>query len=78
MFYSKTARSQSDTLAPGLTKEAKTWSEEVMSSLLKIGKGVGSEQHGDRPVVVIQNDIGNLHTPPIRCDHEQKRISLVV
>ena len=38
MFYSKTARSQSDTLAPGLTKEAKTWSEEVMSSLLKSGK----------------------------------------
>lgn len=29
----------------------------------KIGKGVGSEQHGDRPVVVIQNDIGNLHSP---------------
>ncbi len=29
----------------------------------KIGKGIGSEQHGNRPVVVIQNDIGNLHSP---------------
>ena len=33
----------------------------------KIGKGVGSEQHGDRPVVVIQNDIGNKHSPTVIC-----------
>ena len=28
----------------------------------KIEPGVGSEQSYDRPVVVIQNDIGNLHS----------------
>lgn len=31
--------------------------------LAKIEKGVGSEQHGNRPVVVIQNNIGNIHSP---------------
>lgn len=29
----------------------------------RLESGVGSEQKGDRPVVVIQNDIGNLHSP---------------
>ena len=29
----------------------------------RLESGVGSEQMGDRPVVVIQNDIGNLHSP---------------
>lgn len=29
----------------------------------QLESGVGSEQKGDRPVVVIQNDIGNLHSP---------------
>lgn len=28
-----------------------------------LGTGVGSEQNGYRPVVVIQNDVGNRHSP---------------
>lgn len=28
-----------------------------------LGVGVGSEQNGYRPVVIIQNDIGNKHSP---------------
>lgn len=28
-----------------------------------LGMGVGSEQNGYRPVVIIQNDIGNRHSP---------------
>ena len=28
-----------------------------------LGTGVGSEQNGYRPVVIIQNDIGNRHSP---------------
>ena len=28
-----------------------------------LGKGVGSEQEGLRPVVIIQNDIGNKYSP---------------
>ena len=30
-----------------------------------LGKGVGSEQQGIRPVIVIQNDIGNMHSPTV-------------
>ncbi len=30
-----------------------------------LGKGIGSEQQGIRPVIVIQNDIGNLHSPTV-------------
>lgn len=30
-----------------------------------LGMGVGSEQQGIRPVVVIQNDAGNLHCPTV-------------
>lgn len=30
-----------------------------------LGKGVGSEQEGYRPVVIIQNDIGNKHSPTV-------------
>lgn len=30
-----------------------------------MGTGVGSEQRGQRPVLVIQNDIGNFHSPTI-------------
>ena len=30
-----------------------------------LGEGIGSEQQGIRPVVVIQNDIGNLHCPTV-------------
>lgn len=26
---------------------------------------IGSEQGGDRPVLVIQNDVGNLHSPTV-------------
>lgn len=28
-----------------------------------LGDGVGSEQKGIRPVVIIQNDVGNAHSP---------------
>lgn len=28
-----------------------------------LGTGVGSEQNGYRPVVIIQNDVGNRHSP---------------
>ena len=30
-----------------------------------LGKGVGSEQQGRRPVVIIQNNIGNKHSPTV-------------
>jgi len=30
-----------------------------------LGKGIGSEQEGHRPVVIIQNDIGNKHSPTV-------------
>ncbi len=30
-----------------------------------LGQGVGSEQMGYRPVVIIQNDIGNKHSPTV-------------
>lgn len=29
------------------------------------GDGIGSEQHGDRPVVIVQNDVGNAHAPTL-------------
>ena len=32
-----------------------------------LGIGVGSEQNGYRPVVVIQNDVGNKHSPTVIC-----------
>lgn len=28
-----------------------------------LGQGVGSEQSGTRPVVVLQNDVGNRYSP---------------
>lgn len=30
-----------------------------------LGKGVGSEQFGTRPVVIIQNDVGNRYSPTL-------------
>lgn len=30
-----------------------------------LGHGVGSEQEGYRPVVIIQNDVGNRHSPTV-------------
>ena len=30
-----------------------------------LGQGVGSEQNGYRPVVIIQNDVGNKHSPTV-------------
>ena len=30
-----------------------------------LGKGVGSEQEGYRPVLIIQNDVGNRHSPTV-------------
>ena len=32
-----------------------------------LGTGIGSEQNGYRPVVVIQNDVGNKHSPTVIC-----------
>lgn len=30
-----------------------------------LGQGVGSEQAGYRPVIIIQNDVGNRHSPTV-------------
>ncbi len=30
-----------------------------------LGKGIGSEQEGYRPVVIIQNNVGNRHSPTV-------------
>ena len=30
-----------------------------------LGTGIGSEQNGYRPVVIIQNDVGNRHSPTV-------------
>ena len=30
-----------------------------------LGIGVGSEQEGCRPVLIIQNDVGNRHSPTV-------------
>ena len=30
-----------------------------------LGQGIGSEQQGTRPVVIIQNNIGNRHSPTV-------------
>ena len=30
-----------------------------------LGTGVGSEQEGCRPVVIVQNDLGNRHSPTV-------------
>ncbi len=30
-----------------------------------LGHGIGSEQQGERPVVIIQNNIGNKHSPTV-------------
>ena len=32
-----------------------------------LGHGIGSEQKGTRPVVIIQNDVGNRHSPTVIC-----------
>lgn len=32
-----------------------------------LGKGKGSEQEGTRPVLIIQNDTGNKHSPTVIC-----------
>ena len=42
-----------------------------------LGKGVGSEQNGYCPVVIIQNDVGNKFSPttivaPVTTDHDSK------
>lgn len=33
--------------------------------LANLGHGIGSEQQGHRPVVIIQNDTGNRHSPTV-------------
>lgn len=33
--------------------------------LADLGKGIGSEQEGYRPVVIIQNNIGNQYSPTV-------------
>lgn len=30
-----------------------------------LGEGIGSEQNGCRPVIIIQNDMGNRHSPTV-------------
>lgn len=40
-----------------------------------LGKGVGSEQEGYRPVVIIQNDVGNRHSPTVIVASISSRIS---
>jgi mRNA interferase MazF len=30
-----------------------------------LGTGIGSEQQGDRPVLIIQNDVGNEYSPTV-------------
>lgn len=30
-----------------------------------LGEGIGSEQNGCRPVIIIQNDMGNQHSPTV-------------
>ena len=30
-----------------------------------LGRGLGSEQQGYRPVLIIQNNIGNKHSPTV-------------
>ncbi len=30
-----------------------------------LGQGIGSEQKGTRPVVIIQNNVGNKHSPTV-------------
>lgn len=42
-----------------------------------LGKGIGSEQEGYRPVVIIQNNIGNKYSPtvivaPVTTNHKAK------
>ena len=32
-----------------------------------LGRGIGSEQEGYRPVLIIQNDVGNRHSPTVIC-----------
>ena len=32
-----------------------------------LSRGVGSEQGGIRPVLIIQNDVGNRHSPTVIC-----------
>lgn len=33
--------------------------------LVELGPAIGSEQSGNRPVVIIQNDIGNQYSPTV-------------
>ena len=42
-----------------------------------LGKGIGSEQEGYRPVVIIQNNMGNKYSPtvivaPVTTNHDAK------
>lgn len=30
-----------------------------------LGRGIGSEQNGYRPVLIIQNNVGNIHSPTV-------------
>ena len=44
---------------------------------LAVLPGVGSEQSGERPVIILQNNIGNLHSPttiiaPLTAKHKPK------
>ena len=62
-IYGKTARGRRKPLAPGFYEGGDAVVRRGDVYYARLGSGVGSEQKGNRPVVVIQNDIGNLHSP---------------
>lgn len=44
-----------------------------------LGEFMGSEQGGNRPVLIIQNEIGNIHSPTVICaviSSRKKRLTL--
>lgn len=50
----------------GIVKHGEIWE-------IDLGEGFGSEQHGRRPCLVVQNDIGNAHsTTTIVCPISSK------
>ena len=46
----------------GMTAEQFIWAWMYYADL---GRGIGSEQEGYRPVVIIQNNVGNKHSPTV-------------
>ena len=44
--------------------------------LVDFGENIGSEQDGKRPAIVVQNDIGNYHSPTTLAMHYSQRKTL--